>query len=169
MAACGCCHGPTVEGHLTQSPTPRRLRRPGHPNLLFRVQDLLVNNNTSSFLLVRWSLNTLNLKLFPPNFCQGLCGGVLGSSASKFQNHRATAVQNLPGPPTAFAASPSQDSKTFPVQAKPNGGLLVPAPTSICCKGNGSGTGLTVGATDLVAVLRQVQLGRSAQEFRPPS
>ena len=28
-----CCHGLTVEGHLTQSPTPRRLRRPNHPNL----------------------------------------------------------------------------------------------------------------------------------------
>ena len=28
-----CCHGLTVEGHQTHSPTPRRLRWPSHPNL----------------------------------------------------------------------------------------------------------------------------------------
>ena len=32
----------------------------------------------------------------------------------------------------------------------------------------GSGTGPTVGATDLVVVLRQVQLGRPAQGFQAP-
>ena len=62
MAATRCCHGLTVEGHLTQSPTPRRRRRPNHPNLItpLRVWDLnslrsiLVNNNTSSFALLRF-------------------------------------------------------------------------------------------------------------------
>ena len=37
-----CCPGLTVEGHLTQSPTPRRVRRPNHPNLLLLEQDIFI-------------------------------------------------------------------------------------------------------------------------------
>ena len=50
---------------------------------------------------------------------------------------------------------------------KPAWGLgeLLDEATSTGCK-DGSGTGPTVGATDLVAVLRQVQLGRLAQGFQ---
>ena len=52
----GCCHGLNVEGHLTQSPTPRRPGGKPPKPIPFRVQDLnsvrsiLVNNNTFSFV-----------------------------------------------------------------------------------------------------------------------
>ena len=49
-----CCNGPTVDSRLTHSPTPRRLRRPSHPNLL------LLGFRTRTQLCSSWSTTQLS-------------------------------------------------------------------------------------------------------------
>ena len=61
-----CCHGLTVSGHLTHSPTPRRLRRQSHPNLLllgFRPKLSQLGRSWSS---TRIHVSLVGLRRRPP-------------------------------------------------------------------------------------------------------